>query len=43
MEVEDFGRGMPVDYNKAENRYNWELLFCEMYAGGKYYRGGGKL
>lgn len=34
--VEDFGRGMPVDYNKGEERYNWELLFCEMYAGGKY-------
>ena len=27
---------MPVDYNKKEERYNWELLFCEMYAGGKY-------
>ena len=39
VEVEDFGRGMPVDYNKAENRYNWELLFCEMYAGGKYTAG----
>ncbi len=36
VQVEDFGRGMPVDYNKAEGRYNWELLFCEMYAGGKY-------
>ena len=36
IEVEDFGRGMPVDYNKNEQRYNWELLFCEMYAGGKY-------
>ena len=36
VEVEDFGRGMPVDYNKNEQRYNWELLFCEMYAGGKY-------
>ena len=36
VEVEDFGRGMPVDYNKNEDRYNWELLFCEMYAGGKY-------
>ena len=34
--VEDFGRGMPVDYNSKEDRYNWELLFCEMYAGGKY-------
>lgn len=36
VEVEDFGRGIPVDYNNAENRYNWELVFCEMYAGGKY-------
>lgn len=39
VEVEDFGRGMPVDYNKNEERYNWELLFCEMYAGGKYTAG----
>ncbi len=36
IEVQDFGRGIPVDYNKNEDRYNWELLFCEMYAGGKY-------
>lgn len=36
IEVEDFARGIPVDFNKNENRYNWELLFCEMYAGGKY-------
>ena len=36
VSVEDFGRGMPVDYNKKEEKYNWELLFCEMYAGGKY-------
>ncbi len=36
IEVEDFGRGIPVDYNPKEGRYNWELLFCEMYAGGKY-------
>ena len=36
IEVEDFGRGIPVDYNKNEGKYNWELLFCEMYAGGKY-------
>ena len=35
-EVEDHGRGIPVGYNKAEDRMNWELLFCEMYAGGKY-------
>ena len=36
IEVEDFGRGMPVDYNEREGRYNWELIFCELYAGGKY-------
>ena len=36
IEVQDFGRGIPVDYNNAEERYNWELVFCEMYAGGKY-------
>ena len=34
--VQDFGRGIPVDFNKRENKYNWELLFCELYAGGKY-------
>ena len=34
--VEDFGRGCPVDWNEKEQRYNWELVFCEMYAGGKY-------
>ena len=39
IEVQDFGRGIPVDYNKNEE-YNWELLFCEMYAGGKYDNGG---
>ncbi|MBS4785219.1 MAG: DNA topoisomerase [Clostridiales bacterium] len=36
VQVEDQGRGLPVDYNPKEQRYNWELLFCEMYAGGKY-------
>ena len=36
IEVQDFGRGMPVGWNANEERYNWELLFCEMYAGGKY-------
>ena len=36
IEVEDFARGIPVDYNPKEERYNWELLYCEMYAGGKY-------
>lgn len=36
IEVEDFGRGIPVDYNKNEDKFNWELVFCELYAGGKY-------
>ena len=36
IEVEDFGRGCPVDWNSTEKRYNWELVFCELYAGGKY-------
>ena len=36
IEVRDYGRGIPVDYNKKEERYNWELVFCELYAGGKY-------
>ena len=36
IEVEDFGRGCPVDWNPIEKRYNWELVFCELYAGGKY-------
>ena len=36
VEVEDEARGIPVDYNSREERYNWELVFCEMYAGGKY-------
>ena len=41
IEVEDFGRGIPVDYNKAEERWNWDLVFCELYAGGKYAEGSG--
>lgn len=36
IEVQDFGRGVPVDYNPKEDRFNWELIFCELYAGGKY-------
>ena len=36
IEVQDFGRGLPVDYNEKEKRYNWELVFCELYAGSKY-------
>lgn len=40
--VRDYGRGIPVDYNKKEERYNWELLFCELYAGGKYLNNSGE-
>ena len=36
IEIEDFARGIPVDYNTKEGKFNWELLFCELYAGGKY-------
>lgn len=36
IEVQDFGRGIPVDFNQKEQRFNWELIFCELYAGGKY-------
>lgn len=36
IEIEDQGRGIPVDYNSKEGKFNWELLFCELYAGGKY-------
>ncbi len=42
IEVRDFGRGVPVDFNQNENCYNWELLYCEMYAGGKYKTGDGE-
>ena len=41
IEVEDFGRGCPVDWNEKEQKYNWELVFCELYAGGKYNTNGG--
>ena len=41
IEVEDFGRGCPVDYNEREKRFNWELVFCELYAGGKMDAKGG--
>ena len=36
LQVEDFGRGVPLGYNEREGRYNWELVYCELYAGGKY-------
>lgn len=36
IEVDDHGRGVPLGYNEAEQRYNWELVYCELYAGGKY-------
>ncbi len=36
IEVKDYGRGIPLDYNEKEKRYNWDLVYCELYAGGKY-------
>ncbi len=36
IEVKDHGRGIPLDYNEGEGRFNWELVYCELYAGGKY-------
>ena len=41
IQVEDAGRGCPVDWNEKEQRYNWELVYCELYAGGKYGSGDG--
>jgi DNA gyrase subunit B len=40
--VKDQGRGIPLDFNPRENRYNWELVFCELYAGGKYKNNSGE-
>lgn len=42
IQVEDFGRGIPLDYNNKEERYNWELVYCELYAGGKYNNNSGE-
>ena len=42
IEIKDYGRGIPVDYNQNEGRYNWELVFCELYAGGKYLNNSGE-
>ena len=36
VEIQDFGAGIPVEYNEAEKEWNWKLLFCTLYAGGKY-------
>ncbi|MBO4979587.1 MAG: DNA topoisomerase, partial [Clostridia bacterium] len=36
IEVDDHGRGVPLGYNEAEGRWNWDLIYCELYAGGKY-------
>ncbi len=42
VEVKDYGRGIPLDYNSKEDTYNWQLVFCELYAGGKYNNQGGE-
>ena len=36
LSVEDFGRGVPLGWNETEGRWNWDLIYCELYAGGKY-------
>lgn len=36
IEIKDYGRGIPLDFNQKEERFNWELVYCELYAGGKY-------
>ncbi len=36
IQIADYGRGIPLEYNPREERFNWELVFCELYAGGKY-------
>ncbi|NLA86201.1 MAG: DNA topoisomerase [Clostridiales bacterium] len=43
IEIEDFGRGCPVDWNPVEQRWNWELVYCELYAGGKYKNNEGEI
>ncbi|HEY5583565.1 MAG TPA: toprim domain-containing protein [Ruminiclostridium sp.] len=40
--IQDWGRGIPLDYNTKEERYNWELVYCELYAGGKYKNNSGE-
>jgi DNA gyrase subunit B len=42
IQVEDFGRGIPLDFNSKEDRFNWELVYCELYAGGKYNNNSGE-
>ena len=42
IRIQDYGRGIPVDFNPKENRFNWELVFCELYAGGKYKNNNGE-
>jgi DNA gyrase subunit B len=42
LEIRDYGRGIPLDFNIKEQRYNWELVYCELYAGGKYHNSEGE-
>ena len=42
ISIEDFGRGVPLGYNEKEGKYNWELVYCELYAGGKYSNNSGE-
>ncbi|MBE6554376.1 MAG: DNA topoisomerase [Ruminococcaceae bacterium] len=36
IRVDDRGRGVPLGWNEREGRWNWDLIYCELYAGGKY-------
>ncbi len=41
VEVDDRGRGVPLGYNERLGKYNWELVFCKLNAGGKYNKNSG--
>lgn len=36
ISVRDYGRGIPLGWNEAEQNWNYFLIFEELYAGGKY-------
>jgi DNA gyrase subunit B len=41
LQVEDDGRGVPMGWNERQKRFNWDLIFCELYASGKYQNNSG--
>ena len=36
LSIRDYGRGIPLGWNSAEQQWNYYLIFEELYAGGKY-------